>query len=82
MIRKSVEWCMVLSQIGKLFGQGDTLLKKLVSAPDGVYNKMFGAEGKLLGVSRKIHTTQLLKIQHWERSAITTTTELDIVPVS
>ena len=79
MIRKGIWWCMLLSHIGKLCRQGDTLIKKLVSAPDRVYSKTFGTKGDVLGMSRKINTTQLLKIQPGERLAATT--ELNLAPI-
>jgi len=77
-IRKSIEWCTLPSQIRKLCGHGDTLIRKSISAWDRVCDKRFGTKGKIMCMSSKIYNIQLAKIQHGERLAATT--ELNLAP--
>ena len=63
-MRKSIEECMLPSQMRKLRGHGDALIRKSISALEAVYNKIFEIEGKIL---KENPTTEVYPVEYWAR---------------
>ncbi len=63
-IRRSIEACMLPSQMGRLRRHGDALIKKSVSALEAVYNEIFEIEGEIL---KESPTTEVYPVEYWAK---------------
>ncbi len=63
-IRKSIEECMLPSQMRKLRGYGDALIRKSMSALEAVYNRIFEIEGE---IAKENPTTEVYPVEYWAR---------------
>jgi len=63
-IRKSIEECMLPSQMRKLRGHGDALIRKSISALETVYNRIFEIEGE---IAKENPTTKVYPVEYWTK---------------
>jgi len=61
---ESIEECMLPSQMRKLRGHGDALIRKSISALEEVYNGILEIEGEIL---KESPTTELYPVEYWAR---------------
>ena len=63
-MRKGIEECMLPSQMRKLRGHDDALIKKSISALKAVYNEIFKIEEEIL---KESPTTEVYPVEYWTR---------------
>nr|QNO54022.1 hypothetical protein KFAGBJAM_00003 [Methanosarcinales archaeon ANME-1 ERB6] len=78
-MRKSIEECMLPSQMRKLRGHGDALIRKSISALEAVYNRIFEIEGEIL---KESPTTEVYPVEYWAKDKMGEIEELKSMPAS
>ncbi len=78
-IRKSIEACMLPSQMAKLREYGDTLIIKSLTALETVYNRIFEIEGEIMKANP---TTELYPVEPWAKDKMSEVDELKSMPQS
>ncbi len=63
-IRKNIETCKLPSQMQKLRGFGDALIRKSKSTLEAIYNEIFEIEGEIL---KESPTTEVYPVEYWAR---------------
>ncbi|MEA1957075.1 MAG: hypothetical protein U9N01_01800 [Euryarchaeota archaeon] len=63
-MRKGIEACMLPSQMRKLRGHGDALIKKSMSSFEVLYNKIFEIEGE---IAKENPTTEVYPVEYWTK---------------
>ncbi len=63
-MRKGIEACMLPSQMRKLRGHGDALIKKSMSTLEVLYNKIFEIEGE---IAKENPTTEVYPVEYWTK---------------
>jgi len=78
-IRKSIEACMLPSQMQKLRGFGDALVRKSKSTLEAIYNEIFEIEGEIL---KESPATEVYPVEYWTRDKMNEIEELKSMPAS
>lgn len=78
-IRKSIETCVLPSQMRKLRGHGDALIIKSISALEAVYSKIFEIEEE---IQKENPTTEVYPVEYWAKDKLGEIEELRSMPVS
>ena len=78
-MRKSIEECMLPSQMRKLQGHGDALIRKSISALEAVYNNIFEIEEEIL---KDNPTTEVYPVEYWAKDKLGEIEELKSMPAS
>ena len=63
-MRKGIEACMLPSQMRKLRGHGDALIRKSMSTLEVLYNKIFEIEGE---IAKENPTTEVYPVEYWTK---------------
>ncbi|HJH27312.1 MAG TPA: hypothetical protein C5S37_11235 [Methanophagales archaeon] len=66
-MRKSIEVCMLPSQMRKLRGFGDALIRKSMSTLEALYNKIFEIEGE---IAKENPTTEVYPVEYWAKDKL------------
>ncbi len=72
-IKKSIEECMLPSQMRKLREYGDALIIKSIPALEAVYNKIFEIEEEIAGENP---TTEVYPVEYWAKDKMSEIEEL------
>jgi len=78
-IGKGIEACMLPSQMQKLRGFGDALIRKSKSTLEAIYNEIFEIEGEIL---KQSPTTEVYPVEYWTRDKMSEIEELKSMPAS
>lgn len=78
-IRKSIEACMLPSQMGRLRACGEALIMKSIAALEMVYNKIFEIEGEIM---KENPTTEVYPVEYWAKDKLGEIEELKSMPAS
>ena len=76
-IRGSIEGCMLPSQMQKLRGYGDALIKKSLAVLETVYNRIYEIEGEIL---EENPATDVYPVEYWAKDKIGEVDELNSIP--